>query len=289
MTPPLSSHRHDSCAPTVGKIYHGRYQLGEVLKASPAAGAAPGAEPPREVPYREEVSDSFDARWAYSHSPFAAAAYVVDPEFRSHNHATNEEVMSGFLDTVEKIGILVEVRRLQVSDNRFSSPWQLRIEFVVANPKKYLEYTSYPKYPNKNTAGVKEFCVKVNEQLQLYRDGVGAFGRSWLMDTAEKMPAHHWWAQYGSSVPQLQAFACLVLSQAGSSSICERINSEFAFIADRRRNRLSHARANKLVSCFHNLRLLKRMTKTNYTEPAVGWTEEDTTSGITKYGIVNYE
>ena len=31
------------------------------------------------------------------------------------------------------------------------------------------------------------------------------------------------------------------------------------------------------------------MTKTNYTEPAVGWTEEDTTSGITKYGIVNYE
>ena len=76
---------------------------------------------------------------------------------------------------------------------------------------------------------------------------------------------------------------------AGSSSICERINSEFAFIADRRRNRLAHARANKLVSCFHNLRLLKRMTKTNYTEPAVGWTEEDTTSGITKYGIVNYE
>ena len=71
--------------------------------------------------------------------------------------------------------------------------------------------------------------------------------------------------------------------------ICERINSEFAFIADRRRNRLAHARANKLVSCFHNLRLLKRMTKTNYTEPAVGWTEEDTTSGITKYGIVNYE
>ena len=45
----------------------------------------------------------------------------------------------------------------------------------------------------------------------------------------------------------------------------------------------------KLVSCFHNLRLLKRMAKTNYTEPAVGWTEEDTTSGITKYGIVNYE
>ena len=64
---------------------------------------------------------------------------------------------------------------------------------------------------------------------------------------------------------------------------------EFAFIADRRRNKLAHVRANKLVSIFHNLRLLKRMNKTNYTEPAVGWTEEETTSGITKYGIVNYE
>ena len=288
MTSPLSTHRHDSCAPTVGKVYHGWFQLGETLKASPSA-AAPDAEPPRDVPYQEVINDKFDARWAYAHSTFAAAAYVVDPEFRSHDHASNEEVMSGFMDTVEKIGILVEVRRLQASDNRFSSQWQERKDFVVANPKKYLETTSYPKYPDKNTAAVKAFCVKVNEQLQLYRDGVGTFGRGWLLDTAEKMPAHHWWAQYGASVPQLQTFACLVLAQAGSASICERINSEFAFIADRRRNKLAHARANKLVSCFHNLRLLKRMGQTNYTEPAVSWTEEETTSGITKYGIVNYE
>ena len=39
----------------------------------------------------------------------------------------------------------------------------------------------------------------------------------------------------------------------------ERINSEFEFVKDRRRNRLSHEKANKLVALFHNLRLLKRM------------------------------
>ena len=80
-----------------------------------------------------------------------------------------------------------------------------------------------------------------------------------------------------------------MLSQAGSSSICERINCEFAFIADRKRNRLAHARANKLVSLFHNLRLLKRMNKVNYEEPAVSWTDVDEASGIMKYGVVSYE
>ena len=73
------------------------------------------------------------------------------------------------------------------------------------------------------------------------------------------MPAYLWWEQYGASVPELQAVACLVLAQPASASIGERINSEFAFVKDRRRNQLKHDRAEKLVSVFHNLRLLRRM------------------------------
>ena len=39
-----------------------------------------------------------------------------------------------------------------------------------------------------------------------------------------------------------------------------------------------------------NLRLLARMIKTSYAQPAVGWLEdEDTKAGITKWGIVNYQ
>eukprot|EP00327_Prymnesium_parvum_P010989 CAMPEP_0184382572 /NCGR_PEP_ID=MMETSP0007-20130409/6437_1 /TAXON_ID=97485 /ORGANISM="Prymnesium parvum, Strain Texoma1" /LENGTH=64 /DNA_ID=CAMNT_0026728661 /DNA_START=398 /DNA_END=589 /DNA_ORIENTATION=+ len=64
------------------------------------------------------------------------------------------------------------------------------------------------------------------------------------MDSAEHMPAHLWWDQHGSSVPELQAVARMVLAQPGSASICERINSEFAFVKDRRRNKLQHDKAN---------------------------------------------
>ena len=52
---------------------------------------------------------------------------------------------------------------------------------------------------------------------------------------------------------------------------------------DRRRNRLSHARANKLVGLFHNLRLLKRMKKVSYAEPAVAWTDNLERSSVTKF------
>ena len=82
----------------------------------------------------------------------------------------------------------------------------------------------------------------------------------------------------------------LVLSQPASASIIERINSEFAFVKDRRRNRLGHKKANLLVGLFHNLRLLKRMKKPtySYTEPAIGWNEEEMKSNIAKYGVAKY-
>lgn len=82
--------RHDSSAPTVGKVYHGFFEVGESIKASNAT-------------YREQASDKFDARWAYGHVDFFAAAYVVDPEFINHDQSSNEEVMHGFYETVEKL------------------------------------------------------------------------------------------------------------------------------------------------------------------------------------------
>ena len=48
-------------------------------------------------------------------------------------------------------------------------------------------------------------------------------------------------------------------------------------------------RANKLVALFHNLRLLTRAKKPNYTEPAVGWNEEDDKVGVTAFGVSHYE
>lgn len=58
---------------------------------------------------------------------------------------------------------------------------------------------------------------------------------------------------------------------------------------DPRRNRLEHSRANKLVALFHNLRLITRLKKPSYSEPAVGWNDEDFHTGVTKFGVSNYE
>jgi hypothetical protein len=60
------------------------------------------------------------------------------------------------------------------------------------------------------------------------------FGRAWIMESAKDMPAYLWWDQNGGSAPELQAFARMVLAQPASASICERINSEFEFVKDRR-------------------------------------------------------
>lgn len=267
--------RHDSSAPTIGKVYHGWFELGTAISHSDAS-------------YKDRFKAKFDDRWAYGHSDFAAAAYVVDPEFRGHDQASNDEVMNGFMNTVEKIALLRQVRSLQDLDGRYSTLWKKRRDLIAANPEKQNTYESYPTYPTTDDAAVMEYCKTVNEQLANYRDGVGVFSRAWVLKTAETMPAHRWWLQFGSSVSELQSFATMVLAQPASASICERINSEFAFVKDRRRNRLAHNKANKLVALFHNLRLMARKDKLNYVEPAVGWTDNDNESGITKYGVINY-
>ena len=147
---------------------------------------------------------------------------------------------------------------------------------------------NFPAYPDSDSLSVKQFAVKVNAQLAMYRGKKGTFSRAWVMEAAKEMPAYLWWDMYGSSCPELQQFSRLVLAQPGSASIIQRINSEFAFVKDRRRNRLAHAKANQLVSLFHNLRLLKRMNKPKYVEPTVGWNDDDMKSGVTKWGIASY-
>ena len=47
--------------------------------------------------------------------------------------------------------------------------------------------------------------------------------------------------------------------------------------------RLGHDKANTLVGLFHNLRLLKRMKKPNYTEPAIGWGDDVNKSRVGKF------
>ena len=173
---------------------------------------------------------------------------------------------------------------------RYTEQWQKRAAAIAKDKMTIKSWDNYPSYPSETSPAVKSYCAKVSGQLALWKGRKGAnFGRDWVLEVAEDMPAYLWWDNHGSGTPELQTIARLVLAQPASASIIERINSEFEFVKDRRRNRLAHVKADKLVRLFHNLRLLKRMKSNRYVEPAVAWTSEENESGIKKWGIPNFD
>lgn len=103
--------RHDSSAPTVGKVYNGFFSLGEQMKDLT-------------VEYKDDLIDKHASRWAYGHCNLFSAAYVLDPEFIDHDQLTNDEVMSGFYTVVEKIAVLTEVRRVHALEDDTSCAYQ---------------------------------------------------------------------------------------------------------------------------------------------------------------------
>ena len=125
--------RFDTGSPTIGKLYSSWFELGEHLKTVPSDCKATATEKHAE-------------RWAYGHAGIAAAAYVLDPEFHAHEQSTNVEVMEGFMDTLEKIAILVEVRRLDAASDDLKKQWKARAELITADPSKLRCDSSPPIY-----------------------------------------------------------------------------------------------------------------------------------------------
>lgn len=174
--------------------------------------------------------------------------------------------------------------------HRYSKLWKERAKLLKEDKRKQRTYGSCPEYPDNKCPAVVAFASTANAQLALYRSKKGVFARESVMHSAQMMPAYLWWDLNGGTVKELQTIARLVLAQPASASICERINSEFAFVKDRRRNGLKHDKANKLVSMFHNFRIFKNMTKSEYAESANPWTtDEDPMPSITKWGINHYQ
>jgi hypothetical protein len=121
----------------------------------------------------------------------------------------------------------------------------------------------------------KDVQAAVVKQLSKYKNGEGLFGRSVVREAAKTMAPQAWWAQFGSSTPELQRLAVKVLSQVSSASACERSWSTFEFIHNKRRNRLDPARANDLVYVFSNLRTTTRLQALDYTEQYLEWKYAD--------------
>jgi len=101
---------HDTTAPSVGKVYHGFYSVGQHI-----------AEKCQDISYSKQLKEAHHERWCYGgDGPFFCAAYMVDPEFIGHGQCTNKEVVEGFNTVVERIAILLEVRRIEEETGAFS-------------------------------------------------------------------------------------------------------------------------------------------------------------------------
>ena len=146
----------------MGKLYSGWFELGEFLKGATSD-------------FRQLALDKWLERWAYGHRGVSAAAYVLDPEFNTHDQGSNTEVTEGFMETLEKFAVLMEVRRREASSDELQKLWKQRSEVIANDPKSWAGYTHYPTYPTSSTPEVKALCRKVSEQLVIYRNRKGVF------------------------------------------------------------------------------------------------------------------
>lgn len=135
-----------------------------------------------------------------------------------HKQWRDASVMSDFLNVVDKIGILLETRaRVEKGE--------LKVEPGAAYPK---------------AADVVEFSRAVVEEHVMYRTQQGIYARPGALESRRTIPGHQWFAQYGATTPHLQDVAMKVLGHVASATAIERINSEFSYIHDKKRNRLAH-------------------------------------------------
>jgi hypothetical protein len=110
------------------------------------------------------------------------------------------------------------------------------------------------------------------------REGLAA-NTAWAV--AESMPSWKWWAQIGIvAYPTLGKVAKWLLPRPTSSSPAEWNWSTFGFVHDRKRNRLTVARAAKLVYLYSNLRLVAAATSHKFQDQQIPWQYVDPSDEI---------
>ena len=117
---------------------------------------------------------------------------------------------------------------------------------------------------------------RARQQYASYKAKEGLFGQPQAVADAAAMPAWQWWQLYGCGALELQQVAMRLLSQVASASACERCWSAYDFIHSARRNRLAPQRAEKLVRCYMNLRLVEANHDPAFEERFIDWVEGST-------------
>lgn len=93
-------------------------------------------------------------------------------------------------------------------------------------------------------------------QILHYREKSGIFANKLVWETAGKIDPITWWSgNFIDSAPELTQMAKRVLSIPTSSAASERNWSNFAYIHDKKRNRLTPDHVLKLVYIYSNYKL----------------------------------
>ena len=98
-----------------------------------------------------------------------------------------------------------------------------------------------------------EELVEAHKGLDDFREKRGFFDneKAWKFDLATDLVV--WWGRWGIMHPPLKKLAMRVLDQPTSIGAAERAWKVYSFIHDKKKNRLDHERATKLVQSHWNL------------------------------------
>lgn len=181
---------------------------------------------------RVSMHKLFMARWDYLHHDVYTAAAMVDPE-----HA-------------ERV-------------------WDSDEQSALSTIFSKLEMT-----PGAEAAGVT--AAQARLEWSRWRRAFTTTGEYGMTDDvraqAKKLPAWEWWDAFGGFFPALQWCARRLCAQGCAACACERNWSAYEFIHSEKRNRLAPERAEKLVSIFSNLQLLRRFQ--DFINGHVEWDDE---------------
>jgi len=112
----------------------------------------------------------------------------------------------------------------------------------------------------------EEAAQRATKEFQIFRAKQGCFARPVAWRMVNEMPSYQWFQQFGASVPHLQWFAVRILSMVSGGAAPERFYSKLGWIKNAKRNRLGHAKTEKVLWVHLNLALKKKLYDVDYME-----------------------
>ena len=107
----------------------------------------------------------------------------------------------------------------------------------------------------------REAALALNEFTVFYRGRTGSFGGPVALASSkmDKIAPHTFWMLYVSITKNLKPLAIRICSKSAASSACETNWSNVDFILNKRRTKLTNERVEKLLFCYSNKLVAKKL------------------------------